>query len=364
MTGSIILQIDNRNKLHVGWALLLLLCLFAQTFDTFAKTSESAGIPSASVLNPAAELWLDVRQRERLTNGTTQVKGVDSGVLINANGDRWRKFRMQQLIPIGGYLLIGIVIGLTLFYLIRGKVAIEGGVSDKKLLRYTNYEQMIHWFIASIFIFLAISGLILLFGRPVLIPIIGKEVFSVIASASKESHNLMGPLFLVALILIFIKFVRRNIYQKGDLSWLLRGGGIIGKKHVPSNFFNMGEKTMFWMLVLVGFVIIASGLVLVFPLFGQGREWMELAHVGHAIGTLLMISVIIGHIYIGSIGMEGAIDGMKTGYCDLNWAKEHHDLWATKAERQGEAISNEQLTQLRDVSNAQSIGEHVQEVGK
>ncbi|MCU7930916.1 MAG: formate dehydrogenase subunit gamma [Candidatus Thiodiazotropha sp. (ex Codakia rugifera)] len=360
MAKSIFLQSDNR-KMHAGWLLLLLLCFIVQPFDSFANTSESRGIPSAAVLNPAAELWRDVRQREQLTNGTSQVKGVDSGVLINAYGDQWRKFRMQQLIPVGGYLLLGIVIGLALFYLIRGKVAIEGGESDKKLLRYTSYEQLIHWFIASIFLFLAISGLIILFGRPVLIPIMGKEAFSVIASACKEGHNLMGPLFLVALILIFIKFVRRNIYQKGDLSWLLRGGGIIGKKHVPSNFFNMGEKTMFWMLVLVGSVIIASGFVLIFPVFGLGREWMELAHVGHAIGAILVIGVIIGHIYIGTIGMEGAIEGMKTGYCDLNWAKEHHDLWATKAEQQGEVISNDKVSRLRDVSSAQSLGGHVQE---
>ncbi|MCU7878760.1 MAG: formate dehydrogenase subunit gamma [Candidatus Thiodiazotropha sp. (ex Lucinoma borealis)] len=361
MARSITLQIVNCIKQYAGWWLLLLLCLFVQPFDNFAKASESKGIPTVAVLNPAAELWRDVRQREQLTNGTSQVKGVDSGVLINAYGDQWRKFRMHQLIPVGGSLLIGIVIALALFYLLRGKVAIEGGASEKKLLRYTNYEQLIHWFIASIFLFLAISGLIILFGRPVLIPIIGKEVFSIIASACKEGHNLMGPLFLVALILIFIKFVRRNIYQKGDLSWLLRGGGIIGKKHVPSNFFNMGEKTMFWMLVLVGSVIIISGFVLIFPIFGQGREWMELAHVGHAIGAILMISVIIGHIYIGTIGMEGAIEGMKTGYCDLNWAKEHHDLWATKAEQQGEAISNDKVSHLREVSSAQPLGGHVQE---
>ncbi|MCU7893199.1 MAG: hypothetical protein KZQ78_17075 [Candidatus Thiodiazotropha sp. (ex Ustalcina ferruginea)] len=200
------------------------------------------GIPSAAVLNPAAELWRDVRQRDRLINSTSQVNGVDSGVLINANGDRWRKFRMQQLIPVGGYLLVGIVIALALFYMIRGKVAIVGGESAKKLLRYTNYEQLIHWFIASIFLFLAVSGLIILFGRPVLIPIMGKEAFSIIASACKEGHNLMGPLFLVALILIFIKFVRRNIYQKGDLSWLLWGGGIIGKNMSHPTFSTWVRK--------------------------------------------------------------------------------------------------------------------------
>ncbi|MEW7973714.1 MAG: formate dehydrogenase subunit gamma [Candidatus Thiodiazotropha endolucinida] len=343
---------------------LWLLWLLLLPLETVADTKQPKGMPSTMVLNPAAELWRDVRQRDMPISGTTQVKGVDSGVLINANGDKWRKFRMQQLIPIGGYLLLGILVGLAVFYMLRGKVKIVGGASDRKLPRYTSYERLIHWFMASIFLFLAITGLIILFGRPLLIPIFGKEIFSIIASASKEGHNLMGPLFMVALILVFVKFVRRNIYQKGDMSWLLRGGGIIGKKHVPSNFFNMGEKSMFWMLVLVGSVIVVSGLVLIFPVFGQSREWMELAHVGHAIGAILMIGVILGHIYIGSIGMEGAIDGMKNGYCDLNWAKEHHDLWATQMEKRGEAIANEEVNRFSDPDTNESLGRELREAGK
>jgi formate dehydrogenase subunit gamma len=302
-------------------------------------------LSTVQMMNPASELWREVRQREMSTRGKTQVRGVDTGVLINANGDRWRQFRADQLIPIGGYSLLGVLVALAVFYLVRGRVPIEGGLSEKKLPRYSSYERTIHWFMAGIFIFLALSGLILLLGRPLLIPLIGKEAFSVVASASKEGHNLMGPLFLLALVLIFFRFVRRNIYQKGDLTWLLRGGGVIGKKHVPSNFFNMGEKTMFWLLVFVGGTIGLSGLVLLTPVFGQGREVMELAHVGHTIGAILMIAVILGHIYIGTIGMEGAIEGMKTGYCDLNWAKEHHDLWARKAEESGEAVSNEEALQ-------------------
>ncbi|MEJ2693478.1 MAG: formate dehydrogenase subunit gamma [Candidatus Thiodiazotropha sp.] len=284
--------------------------------------------------------------------------------MINPNGDRWRQFRVYQLIPVGGYVLGGVLAFLALFYLVRGKVPIEGGMSHRKLPRYTSYERTIHWFIAGIFLFLALTGLILLFGRPLLIPLIGKEAFSVLASASKEGHNLMGPLFLLALVLIFIRFVGRNIYQKGDLSWLLRGGGIIGKKHVPSNFFNMGEKTMFWMLVFVGGTIVVSGLVLVLPLFGQGREIMELAHVGHAVGAIFMMAVIIGHIYIGTIGMEGAIEGMQTGYCDLNWAKEHHDHWASKAEESGETLSNEEVARLRGDIERIPQGARIEEIGK
>lgn len=344
-----------------GLALLawLLLCLPVAWGQTPPQTSQAQEQPAGKLWNPGAELWRDVRQRDAPSRGSTQIKGVDTGVLINANGDRWRHFRLTQLIPIGGYVLLGVVVLLGVFYAVRGRVPIEGGPSDRKLPRYTGYERMIHWFIAGIFLFLALSGLILLFGRPLLIPLMGKEAFSVIASASKEGHNLMGPLFLVALVLVFIRFVRRNIYQKGDLSWLLRGGGIVGKKHVPSNFFNMGEKTMFWLLVFVGGLIGVSGLVLVSPIFGQGREIMELSHVGHSIGAVLMIAVILGHIYIGTVGMEGAIEGMKTGYCDLNWAKEHHDLWARELEKSGEVLGNEQVASLRGEPGSPLMGGEV-----
>jgi formate dehydrogenase subunit gamma len=310
-----------------------------------AQTTESAqAIP---VPNPSADLWREVRQREGIVAGRTQVAGVDSGTLINPYGETWRNFRMQQLIPYSGYLLAGVLLLLTLFYFIRGKIKVDAGLSDRKLFRYSLYERTIHWFIASVFLFLALTGLILLYGRPLLIPLMGQEGFSLLASASKEGHNLFGPVFAVALLLIFIRFVRRNIYQKGDLTWLLKGGGIIGKRHVPSNFFNMGEKSMFWLLALVGVVIVGSGLVLVFPVFGQARITMELAHVSHAVTTVLMIAVILGHIYIGSVGMEGALDGMTTGYCDLNWAREHHAQWAERCEQEGEVVSEREVSSLR-----------------
>ncbi|MCU7845889.1 MAG: formate dehydrogenase subunit gamma [Candidatus Thiodiazotropha sp. (ex Monitilora ramsayi)] len=344
---------------------LLGLCLLLFSTLVDAQEKQPKELPTVQMMNPAAEFWRDVRQRSAPVSGKTQVGGVETGVLINATGDRWRQFRMSQLIPISGYILGGMVILLVAFYAIRGRVPIEGGMSEHKLPRYTGYERMIHWFMASIFIFLAVTGLILLFGRPLLIPVLGKEGFSILASASKEGHNLMGPLFLLALVMIIIQFVRRNIYQKGDLSWLIRGGGIIGKKHVPSNFFNMGEKTMFWLLVFVGGLIGVSGLILVFPVLGLGREIMALAHVGHAIGAILMITVIIGHIYIGTVGMEGAIEGMKTGYCDLNWAKEHHDLWASKAEENGEALSNQEVAKMRgDRGSVPPVHSGLQESGK
>ena len=365
-----------------GWAALLLALLLLPSL--VLATEHQPPREGIQVANPGTDLWRAVRQRNfqegmpgtaadgvsllremeqrkaaPIPPGRSQAASVQSATLINPYGDLWRKFRMEQLVKWGGYALGGMLLFVLLFYLVRGKVRIEEGASGQKLFRYNVNERMIHWFMASTFLFLALTGLILLFGRPYLLPWMGPELFSAIASASKEGHNLFGPLFILALLLVIVKFVRRNIYQKGDLTWLLRGGGIIGKKHVPSNFFNMGEKSMFWLLVITGTIIAASGLVLVFPVFGQGREWMAVSHVAHGIAALTMTTVIIGHIYIGSIGMEGAIEVMKTGYCDLNWARAHHDWWAEKCVKEGKVLTSEEVARAKGDVPAGPVAEEL-----
>jgi formate dehydrogenase subunit gamma len=339
----------------LGIVSMLPMLLMVFLLPASAIADEDKALTPIQVPNPAANLWREVRQREGVVTGITQVRGVDSAALINPYGNRWRQFRMEQLLPYGGYALVGMVVLLGIFYLTRGRIPIEAGTSDKRLFRYTVYERTIHWFIVSLFLFMAFTGLILLFGRPLLIPITGSELFSLLASASKEGHNLFGPVFLLALLLMFFRFVRRNIYERGDLTWLLKGGGIVGKTHLPSNFFNMGEKTFFWMLILIGAVIVASGLLLVFPVFGQGRAIMELSHVAHGIGALVMITAVLGHIYIGTIGMEGAIDNMKSGYCDLNWAMEHHSNWAERCEQHGDVLTAEQAAKSQGMHQSDSV---------
>ena len=249
-------------------------------------------------------------------------------MLINAAGDRWARFRNQ--IPVEyAPLAIGAVLALIVaFYLLRGRVKIDSGLSGEMVRRFSDYERILHWLLAIVFLFLAVTGLILLLGRSLLIPLFGQQAFAVMASASKEGHNLFGPIFLVSLILMLASFARRNLYERGDLTWLLRGGGFIGKGHASGGFFNMGEKAWYWMVILVGLAISISGLILVSPNMGQGREIMELSHVVHVLGAVLLIAVSIGHMYLASIGTEGTAEGMISGYVDINWAEAHHDRWA------------------------------------
>ncbi|MCP4331462.1 MAG: formate dehydrogenase subunit gamma [Gammaproteobacteria bacterium] len=300
-----------------------------------------------STTNPGNDLWREVRQRDLPVTGTSQVKGVDSGVLINVEGDRWARFRIDNPVRHAPTLLVAVVLVLLAFYVLRGKVGIEGGLSGRMVFRFTDYERSLHWCLAIVFLFLAITGLILLLGRTLMIPLFGHHLFSLMASASKEGHNLFGPIFLVSLLLMLVSFARRNIYEKGDLTWLLKGGGIVGRGHVSSGFFNMGEKSWYWLVILVGLAISISGLILVFPNFGQGRVIMVVSNVVHVFGAIVLITVSIGHMYLGSIGTEGSSEGMKSGYVDINWAEAHHDRWAKTCHENDEILSAEEFARLQ-----------------
>jgi len=332
----------------------VLIALFALMLPLAPQAMAGASDSAAKVVNPGAELWREVRQREAALAGETQVAGMDSGVLINVRGEQWRQFRMELLIPAAG-ILIGTVLGLILLYhLVTRGVSLEAGRSGKYLLRFKEIDRILHWYAAILFIFLALTGLILLTGRVVLIPVFGHQVFSVIASASKEGHNLFGPLFLLGVIGLLIRFVSKNFPGKGDIGWLLKAGGMFGGKHPSAGFFNAGEKIWFWLVVFVGLTLSATGLILEFPFFGQNRPMMELSLVLHGVGAVLLIAGLFGHVYVGTAGMEASLESMTTGYVDVNWARQHHDQWAEAREAEGAVIAGEELAKkqrLRGTKN-------------
>ena len=287
------------------------------------------------VANPGGDLWREVRQRVQTENMRTQAQGVEAAVLINAAGEDWRQFRMDKLVPIGGWFLVGVFGMITLFYLFRGRIPMEGGRSGKLVPRFSVNQRVVHWFAASLFVILGVTGLILLYGRFVLMPLLGPEGFAVTAAACKEVHNLFGPIFPLAVILIAVLFGRGNRFNSVDLQWFLKAGGLLKGMPASSGYYNGGQKSWFWLTVLAGAAISVSGLILDFAVFGQGRNVMAWAHVVHGVLAVVLIAAALGHIYIGTIGMEGAAESMMQGYVDANWAKEHHDLWYQEMERAG-----------------------------
>jgi formate dehydrogenase subunit gamma len=312
---------------------LFVVCLLASVFQVQAANPQSAPPPppnSLLTIDPGTDLWREVRQREGEVRGTTQVKSTDAGVLINSSGQKWRQYRMEKLIPIAGIAIAVVLAAIVLFRIIRGKIPIPGGRSGIKILRFTTNQRYAHWTTATLFVILGLTGLVLLLGRMVLLPVFGPEVFSPIALGSKYVHNYLGPLFVIALTWLFVLFLRGNMPKPSiDLKWLMSGGGMFGK-HAHAECYNAGEKGWFWLATLGGLVVIVSGLVLDFPIFGQTRATMELYHIIHSISAVVLIVVSLGHIYMGTAAIEGTFEIMQTGYCDANWAKDHHDLWYEK----------------------------------
>ena len=270
-------------------------------------------------------LWRQVRSGQP---GVTTVRGIETGVLVQSGGETWRELRNGPITLYGGILLCVVLAGIAAFYWLRGPIKLSKPPTGRMMARFTNFERMAHWTMAGSFVILALSGLNMLFGKHVLLPLLGHALFSWAAVLCKNLHNFVGPLFLLSIVVSFFIFVKDNIWRASDAQWLRTAGGLLSAAHVPSGRFNFGEKAWFWAgLVLLGLTLSLSGLVLDFPNFEQGRSLMQWANIVHVVAAMLFISMAMGHIYIGTIGMEGALDAMRTGYVDEAWAKEHHELW-------------------------------------
>ncbi len=288
-------------------------------------------------------------------------KGPAAEILVQDGGMSWLLTRENQIRQYAAYGLGGILVALTAFYFIRGRMTIEGGPSGETIERFKNFERFGHWCLAGSFIMLSITGLILLFGRAVIIPIFGHQVNGALANFSIWVHNNIAWVFMFSLVAIFLMWVKHNIPNKLDWEWLKMGGGIVGSGHPHAKKFNAGQKIIFWMTILLGASVSLSGLSLLFPFelpmfaktFGimnsvlgtafptdlLAHEEMQYAHLWHAIVAITMMIAILAHIYIGSVGMEGAFDAMGSGQVDLEWARQHHDLWVEEEQAKAAASS-------------------------
>jgi len=319
----------------------MVVCLLLSAFQVRAADTPP---PPESLLsiNPGTDLWREVRQREGEIEGISQVKSPGANILVNVSGQSWREYRMQELVPKAGTAILIVLIIIAIFRLLRGRIMLEDGRSGVKILRFTTSQRAAHWTTAILFVTLGLTGLTLLLGRKFLIPVFGAEGFSSIAVVAKFLHDYLGPAFMLALTWLFILFVRDNLPSpKLDLQWLLKGGGLFGK-HASSDRYNAGEKVWFWLASIVGLAVIISGMVLDFPIFEQTRATMEFYHWVHSVSAIILIVVSFGHIYMGTAALEATFEVMKTGYCDANWAKEHHDLWYEKVKDSGESVSQDQ----------------------
>jgi formate dehydrogenase subunit gamma len=252
------------------------------------------------------------------------------GSRLTTAGEAWRQVRNNWIIPYGGALILIALGAVGIFYWRKGMIMLHGKPTGVEIERFTPFERSAHWSNAITFVILAISGIVMAFGKYFMQPIIGDTLFGWITYLLKNAHNFAGPVFAVSLTVVFFTFLKDNWPSKEDWVWIIKAGGLFGGSEVPSHRFNAGEKVVFWGGVFgLGLVVVSSGFVLdkIIPFLVYERGTMQIAHMIHAVATLLMMAMFIGHIYMGTVGMEGAYKAMRTGYVDETWAKEHHELW-------------------------------------
>ncbi len=314
--------------------------------------AEGGTVPGGSLgADSDAEIWRAVRQG---VQGNVSIPDRQAGVLIQSEGEDWRAIRNGPVSVYSAWALLGIIIVLALFFAIRGRIKIESGRSAQTVERFNGLERFGHWLTAGSFIVLGLTGLNMLYGRYLLPQVIGPEAFAWLTLMGKFAHNYLAFAFMAGLALIFVLWVRHNLPDKTDLTWLAKAGGLFSKhSHPPAKKFNAGQKMIFWLVILGGLSISLSGIALLFPfqfamfeptfalLNAVGFDLpatvtpmleMQLSQIWHSIVGVFLIVVIVAHIYIGSVGMEGAFDAMGSGQVDRNWAQEHHSLWVKEIE--------------------------------
>ena len=270
--------------------------------------------------------------------GQVSIPDKKAANLIHPAGRDWRAFHTVTLRWIGGLAILGMLAILTVYYLWRGSLRIEHGRSGRTIVRFNVFERFVHWLTAFSFVILAITGLNITFGRVLILPWLGAPAFSDWSEWAKFSHNYVSFAFTVGVVLMFLMWIANNLPTRADLEWFKGGGGMFGGKEPPAYKFNGGEKFIFWLSILGGGLIIASGFVLLFPFYGTTVAGMELAEVVHSVVAVLYVAAMFTHIYMGTIGVEGAFEAMGQGTVDVEWAKERHSLWYEE-ETQGTAAA-------------------------
>lgn len=310
--------------------------LAEQSFAQEEQQAQSEGIRDQGNVEAAEDQRKFWKEARRGNAGYTAVQGQETDVLIQSGGQLWREMRGGWIIAYSGWILLAIIAAIVIFQLVVGTAKLDSR-SGVKITRWTLFERVMHWYTAVLFIILAITGLSVLLGRELLIPLIGKEAFAAYAAVARPIHDYLALFFTVGLVLLIVPWIGQNIPRSYDWTWFRRGGGYVGSKgHPPAGFVNAGEKIWYWLLFFGSIALIISGVFLLFPNFGWTRETMQLSNIVHAVSGVLLTGFALGHIYLGTLGNEGSFEGMWTGEVDADWARQHHSVWYEEVKEHGD----------------------------
>jgi formate dehydrogenase subunit gamma len=333
----------KQGTIRAGFAALALVTAMGLAAPAFAQSTGTSQGPAnaggttqnavrgpSSGANPTGSAVTEdqlFRQLDKLSGRVTIPDGK-AAILEQPQGRDYRQFREGVLPWVGGIFVLGMILALGVFYFTKGRIRLEHSEeSGRKILRFNAFERFTHWMTAMSFIVLAISGLNYIFGKRLLMPMIGADAFAAWSQYAKYAHNFVSWAFMLGLVFMLVVWVRDNIPDRTDISWLKEGGGFFGGTHPPARRFNAGQKLIFWSVILGGVALSVSGVIMLFPFSAADINGMQWAQYIHATVGVILIAIMIAHIYIGSLGMEGAYDAMGSGEVDLAWARVHHRLW-------------------------------------
>jgi len=321
-------SLSNLRALSAAIVLLFVFSHSAAAQLSFKPTAES--VHEDQLLNA-------LKEGDKIT-GRISIPDVMASSLIQPAGRDWRDFQRSKLPIIGGVAILGMLALLAIFLAVRGRIRIDQGFSGKKIVRFASFERFTHWLTASCFIVLALSGLNISFGRILILPLFGADAFATMSAYAKYAHDYLAFPFMLGLVIMFLIWIKDNIPGRLDLQWIKQGGGLLSKgQHPPARRFNAGQKGIFWIVIIGGSLMSLSGWFLLFPYLPANVTTLQFWTVIHAVIAMLFIAAMLAHIYIGTIGMEGAFEAMGAGEVDLNWAKEHHSLWVEEQQTKGPA---------------------------
>ncbi len=311
--------------------------VFAQKFPNGPSaanpTNPNGRNPTAESVNEEA-LFKQVPKLD----GRVSIPDRKAAVLEQPQGRDWRRFHEAYMPWIAGIAILGITVLLGIFYFTKGRIMMDkdhSQQSGQKIKRFNAFERFTHWLTAASFIVLAISGLNYIYGKRLLQPILGPDAFTTWSIWAKVAHNFVAWPFMLGVLFMFVLWVRDNVPSKIDIAWLRAGGGMFGGGHPHAGRFNAGQKIVFWTVAGGGLLMSVTGIALFFPFYAADINGMQVMQGIHSLIAAGFIAAIIAHIYIGTLGMEGAYDAMSTGEVDLAWAKAHHDLWVDEVMSKG-----------------------------
>ncbi|WP_425439838.1 formate dehydrogenase subunit gamma [Paraferrimonas sedimenticola] len=293
----------------------------AQTSIQQAVASQQTGI---------ADMWRAAKSGQA---GYTTSNSPFHGALINQYPAERLTYRSDYLAPAIMLSVFGVILIFAAFVAVNGPSRLEKGFSGVEIKRWSKFDVWLHWIGAIPCLLLILTGLTLLGGRYFIQPWVGEAGWAAIVNFSKQTHDVMAIPFIVGWFLMTILWMKNQFLASYDFKWFLVVGGYLNfgpfkGKHPDAGFANAGEKLWFWTFAFAGGAIVVSGIIMLFPNWVEpSRSLSMLAIIIHGASSVLIAAFTVVHIFMATVMSEGGMECMVSGYCDENWAKQHHNVW-------------------------------------